>query len=134
MCHTPFSGIPYIRVTATLKGPRGEWSAPVALLLDTGASISLLPEDLLGTLGIDEWFEHEFYGVVNRAECKVPGKIAHLDIQLEDRDGHKSPAFPAMAAFTNIRPLTPLLGMKDCIERFSVLQDFQAGEARLNFT
>jgi hypothetical protein len=103
--------------------------------LDTGAAVSLLPMDMAESVGLDDsdWLQHDFYGVSQRAECKVPAKIAHLIVRLQDERGHESPEFYIIVAFTTVKPLVPLLGMKDCLERFSMHFDFKAGQVVLEW-
>ncbi|HMF34947.1 MAG TPA: hypothetical protein VKK79_26230 [Candidatus Lokiarchaeia archaeon] len=130
---TPFTGMPVIEVVASLQGAGGNWSLPTTFLLDTGASISLLPDVLMETLGISEYFEFDFYGVVERKECKVPAKIARVVARLEDDDGNQSPEFPLAAAFASVHTPYPLLGMKNCLELFTIHLDFKAGQVTLDW-
>ena len=79
-------GVPLVEVLLRIQQNNGTWSRLITALLDTGASISLLPIELSFALDIGEndWFEHNFYGVAQREECKIPAKIASIIIKLED--------------------------------------------------
>jgi hypothetical protein len=123
--------MPVIEVTASLQGAGGYWTLQSSFLLDTGASISLLPDSMMEPLGVSEYFDFNFYGVVEREECKVPAKIARVVARLEDDDGNQSPEFPLAAAFSSVHTPYPLLGMKDCLELFAISLDFKAGQVTL---
>ncbi len=55
------------------------------MLVDTGASVSLLPIELMESLEIKPsiCLEHRFTGVMQRDEYKVPAKIYRLMILLK---------------------------------------------------
>ncbi len=124
-----------VEVIAQFKCSTTQWSPMTLMLLDTGASVSLLPLELLERLEINPvtCFEHSFTGVMQKTECKVPAKICRLSMRLEDEQGSISPEWEGLAAFTAVKPLIPLLGMKDCLEHFNMAWDMEAGQVVLKW-
>ena len=75
-------GITYVDAEAT--GPTGK-RAPVRLMVDSGATYSLLPEDVWKAIGLEPTREHSF----SMADgTQIARRISECNLSLEHGEGH----------------------------------------------
>lgn len=87
-------------------------------IIDTGATLSLLPGSILKYYKDLQTEDHVIWGMINKEECKIDVKIGLVNIQLQDPTDNISPIIKIPIAFTYKIKVPNLLGMK------SILADF----------
>ncbi len=130
--------VPYfgdsIRLRAWVKFRMGDnsWSKTVSAIIDTGASISVLPYDLWRRLKLEIMATgYSMRGIIPREECKLPVDISEIRCVLLDREGNRTKEMNiyAFLAFSDFIPI--VLGFKLLLEHLKICFDCEEGNAWL---
>ncbi|HKZ43092.1 MAG TPA: hypothetical protein VJ044_19190 [Candidatus Hodarchaeales archaeon] len=116
-------GFPTIELLVSFPSLSGNL-APIKAKIDSGANISLFPslfiEQFPDKVGL---VDHDLYGVVRDPRCRVPVRIARVPLDLLDEQGNILRISESLVAFSQLPGTPSLIGMKDILEHFSLVND-----------
>ncbi len=88
--------------------------------IDTGASISLLPEKYAHELKLESGIPYQFYGINRTDECLVEVNLRKIDIKIYDLSFNEILLTNIWAAFSKLETTPILLGVKDVLEKMKI--------------
>ena len=123
--------LPIVRVLAnvSLQSTEG-WTTVRKAIIDTGAAVSLIPNDVWRRAKFDPIVKVRTAGVVNRPECTIPATLASVNCLLLHGPDRIGP-LPIHALLADSDRVPLLLGVSGILDRLRVVIDISNGHAVL---
>ena len=122
-----------LMVDIDLLDLQGNTVISIDAILDTGATISLLPIAYLKRLPVSPTIRHTVWGIVGDPDCRIEAELKVVDIHLKDPDGNVSPVLAVPVAFALSDDCPHLLGMKGLIENSKICVDLKEKKVSIVF-
>lgn len=105
-----------------------DWSKTYNAIIDTGATITLIPLSIWQDINTEIIADHLVSGIISNEECKVPVKIAKVRIIIFDLSGNCTDELEITSYLSLLENVPLLLGFKDLLSRFKVCFDYEKRE------
>lgn len=129
--HSPF--IQRIYTSVDLFDSQSKLIYSTEGIIDTGATVSIFPGEILDELNLKNLEYHTMWGIVNKKECQIIVDLAEVSIQLVDTTNKRSNFLKIVAGFTRDVKVPILLGMKSFLEKYSYSYDIDSNKFIISF-
>lgn len=103
------------------------WTSPHLAIIDTGAYISIVPQDIWSAADVKTYADHSVRGLVPKPECKLDIQVGELTGMLVDRQNvskeYRFLTFLAPKAKTEEERVPLILGFAELLEELKLFSD-----------
>lgn len=115
---------PYFdRIRATILIPAGDEEIIFNGIIDTGATLTLLPHSVKSFFPDMSTEMHTMWGVVNNEHCRFTVDLGVMPMKLRDALGNTSSVINVPVALAHLQNAPVLIGMKDLLTNYSFSYD-----------
>ena len=104
------------------------WSDPQIAIVDTGAPISLVPQNIWKKCSFDSLAETVLRGVIPKKECAMPGKVAKICLRLLDPE-YVTEEIETNAYLAQIDNIPLVIGFEKLLSEFNVFFSYYTQNA-----